>query len=89
MERVNRYIEEVEREFCLRQDKNRCIAMIKKDANDMIVYYLEDLYNNEDLYEAILAVLVSAFNRKEIDLPFFSSCIKKLTKLYIYGKEGR
>ena len=89
MERVNRYIEEVEREFCLHQEKNRCIAMIKKDANDMIIYYSEDLYNNKDLYKAILAVLVSVFNRKEIDLPFFSSCIKKLTKLYIYGKEGR
>lgn len=89
METINKYIEEVEREFYLRQNKNRYINMIKKDANDMIMNYSEDLYNNEDLYEAILTVLVSAFNRKEIDLPFFSSCIRKLTKFYIYGKEGR
>lgn len=89
MERANRYIEEVEREFCLRQEKNKYISMMKKDFNDMIGYYLDDLYNNEDLYKAILAVLVSAFNRKELDLSFFSACVKKLTKLYLYGKEGR
>ena len=89
MERINRYFEEVEREFCLQQEKNKYISMMKKDFNDMIVYYSDDLYNNEDLYKAILAVLVSAFNRKEMDLPFFSTCVKKLTKLYLYGKEGR
>ena len=89
MERVNSYIDGVEREFYLRQDKKKCIAMIKKDANDMIIYYSDDLYNNEDLYEAIIAVLVSAFNRKEIDLHFFSICVRKLTKFYLYGKEGR
>lgn len=89
MEAVNKYIKEVEREFYLRQIRNRCINMTKEDANDMIINYSGDLYNNEDLYEAILTVLVSAFNRKEIDLPFFSSCIRKLTEFYIYGKEGR
>lgn len=89
METVNRYIEEVEREFCLRQDKNRYIATIKKDVKDMIIYYSDNLYHDEDLYEAVLAVLVSAFNRKEIDLHFFSVCVRKLTKSYLYGKEGR